>query len=644
MNKQTFASFVLGVFGLITVSSCIPFDQEAYDKLGAEDAARVQFFTNAAGTRPGNERDRKPTELLVEAIDRAQVKLDVCVYGFSRQQVIDAVVRAHYRGVQVRVVGDARHFGYGERGYRAMQEHRIPMQVGNQFHIMHNKFFVIDDRFTFVGTGNITTTGFTKNNNNWILIDSLEVADDFGQEFEQMFGGRFSAAKIPNFNGNKYQVGDTTVEVLFSPHEDTMGKMLEELDKAHTSVHFQIFAFTKDQVGSRFIRLHQKFTEFNRQQGMEDAPVISLGDQWSEGNADSKERPKKVVGILDKSQVHGNAQYHEVYRMVSNDIPMRIDANINSYTPGDYQAGGGRLHTKTMILDYGTPDARIVTGSFNWSSSATIANDEVLMVLRGERIVEQFMQDWRELWIASDRLPDGLCNANLAHQNSDFACASDDDIGPGSVIISEVHWDGWNGDTDPSDQTGFRDDLTNDEFIELYNTTDKMIDLSLWTINNGHDATMGFTPGTVIAPKSHFVLVDHNIPPFSEANPIRNEGVFQNADFVLNTINDPRFPRLNLKNTAFRIELRAPRDTTMETFDSPNIIDAVGDLGPPYAGGRVGQQTFSMERKRDGETYAADGEDPANWASCSSTEGNENVVEKYRDIVIATPGEWSTND
>ena len=41
---------------------------------------------------------------------------------------------------------------------------------------MHNKFFVIDGRFVVTGTGNITTTGFGKNDNNWVMIDSPEVA------------------------------------------------------------------------------------------------------------------------------------------------------------------------------------------------------------------------------------------------------------------------------------------------------------------------------------------------------------------------------------------------------------------------------------------------------------------------------------
>ncbi len=625
-------------------TSCVPFDEDAYQRMASDDAPRVQFYVNSPGSRPENERNRKPAELLVEAIDQADATLDACVYGFSNRKIIDAVVRAFYRGVKVRVVGDARHLSYGDRGYRTMLEHRIPMQVGNQFHIMHNKYFVIDGRFTFVGTGNITTTGFAKNDNNWILIDDVPVANDFAAEFQQMFEGRFSTAKIPNNNGNRYQVGDTNIEVLFSPHEDTMGKILSELNKAHTSVHFQIFAFTKDQVGSAFIQKHREFTAYNEEVGKGNLPAIALGDHWTEDNPDSGERPKKVVGIFDKSQIHGNGQFHEAYRIIANHLPIRLDANINSFLPGDYQAGGGRLHTKTMILDYGTPDARVVTGSFNWSSSATIANDEVLMVIRGERVVEQFMEAWRQLWITSGSIPEGLCVANIDYYDNgdgpgDVRCANN--VQPGDIVISEVHWDGWNGERDGSDRTGSsRDAQTNDEFIELYNTTDYPIDLSMWSLFNGFDANMGFTPGTVIGPKQYFLVLDHNISAFSELDPQRGVSAFKGGDFVLNTINDPRFPRLNLKNSASRLELRAPRDTTGPNPDfTPNIIDAVGDYGPPFAGGRQGDKTYSMERIFTNGVPAADGTVPGSWKQCSATEGGENVNDRFKPLIIATPGE-----
>lgn len=602
-----------------------PEDRESIDPT-------VQTFLNAPGSRNDNDRNRLPSEFLVHQIDEAKNSIDVCIYGFSKDNIIDAIIRAHDRGVEVRVAGDARHLQYRAHGYEALVERQIPMQVGNQFHIMHNKFFIIDDRFVWVGTGNITTTGFGRNNNNWVYMDSEPIASDFKAEFEQMFSGRFSKAKERIDNGERYQVGDTDVEVYFSPQEDGMGVIREELDKAHTSIHFQIFAFTKDEVGSDFVKKHEQFMRENAEldPNFKDKPVT----EW----------PKKVVGLLDRSQVHGNGQYHEGYRLTARGVPMRLDANENSRLPGDYQAGGGRLHTKTMILDYGTPDARVLTGSFNWSSAATISNDEVLLVLRGERVVENFMEGFREMWSLSRTLDGGWCYYMMPDENGDRPTCSDE-AGPGSVVISEVHWDGWNDQIDPSDHTGTRDDVSNDQFIELYNPTDRPINLSMWTLTGGKEVTIGdekvggdvkvgFTPGTVIEPGEYFLVLDHNVVPYSEGDPQRGHHAFVNPDFVLNMANDPRFPRLNLKNMGFFIDLR---DATGE------IIDVAGDRGPAFFGGRKetsrGVVNYSMERKIAADGSVGDGMKVDSWKASSVEQGGQNVHPDYRDIIMATPGE-----
>lgn len=614
---------VLCFFALLVVplASCNAFSDEDLEDLGKP---RVTAYFNSTGTREGNQRDVNAERAMVERIDSATGTLDACIYGFSNQNIIDAVIRAHYRGVRVRVVGDARHFGYNERGYRQLQENHIPIQVGNQFHIMHNKFFIIDELFVFVGTGNITRTGFNRNNNNWVMIDSPHVAADFLDEFDQMYAGKFSTAKERIDNGNTYQVGDTTVEVYFSPQEDAMGRIQEELDLADTNIHFTIFAFTKDQVGSRFIQKHREWSAENAANGDDDLPIL--------------ERPKKVVGILDRSQVHGNFLYHEVYRLVLNGVPMKYDANEASYLAGDYQAGGGRLHSKTMIIDRGTPNARVITGSFNWSSSATIANDEVMLILRGEEITEQYYREFENLWVQSKGITQGVCNYMIDYDpqtGEGPKCA--DEVEPGDILISEVGWYGWNGLVRGADYSGDERELTSDdEFIELYNTTDEAINLSLWTISNGDDFTVGFTPGTVIQPKQYFLILDHNLEAYSDSEPQREVEAYTGADFVMNLANDPRFPRLNLKDVS--LDLRLVDTLARE-------IDRAGDGRPPFAGGPDFSQTGEVVRVRSMERdiTMSDGTVPAAWSACSATEGGANVNEAFRDDVIATPGEPNSN-
>lgn len=585
----------------------------------AWEGGSIQPFFNVPGVVAGARTDNYATDILVQMIDRADATIDFAVMGFSRDEVIDALERAHYRGVRLRFVGDGRHMEHPSRGYELMDQLDIPMIVGNMYHIMHNKFFVIDGRYVITGTGNITPTGFERNDNNWVLIDSPQMAADFTDEFEQLLGGRFGAAKRVNDNGNVYQVGDTTVELYFSPQEDAMGRILEAIDSAEHSIHFYIFAFTKDQVGSGFIERHLDFEAYNAccsleaQQSLTDDEWLDCEDQFACSQEPYVERG--VRGVIDRSQLHSNGPYHEMYRLLTWGVNMRLDGNETSRQPGDYQAGGGRQHSKTFIIDAGTENAMVLTGSFNWSSSATVANDETLLVIHGAEASNLYLNQFEDLW----------SRANFV--GNDYA-GDNGTVQPGDVIINEVHWDGWNGDNDPSDFGG--DDVSNDEFIELLNTTDRTIDLSLWTLSTDDDFIVGLYPGTVIGPYEHFMLVDHNVDPFQDLVPQEEGGAFRNADFVMNTANDARFLRLNLHNAQFRVRLLDPRG---------NVIDEAGDGGPPFAGGRNDEGGTLRNRSMERRHPILPGNLPEAWAACGLDEGGENVRDEYRSRVIASPGE-----
>jgi len=606
-------------------------------------SARIRAYFNYTGTSARNGLDPEVDDMTIQMIDRAEVTIDFAIMGFSRRELIDALLRAHHRGVRLRFVGDARHLEGGTIGYEELDRLNIPSIVGNQFHIMHNKFFVIDHRFVVTGTGNITTTGYTKNNNNYVLIDDPYVAADFTAEFDQMFSGRFGANKVAIENGNTYEVGDTTLEVYFSPQQDAIGRILEGVESATHSLYFTIFAFTKDQVGSAIIAKHLEFSRYNRCCSPANLRE-RLGDEELTAACKAEfvcEQPfvtKEVRGLIDKSQLHSNGPYHEAWRMLLYGVPMRLDGNDNSFQPGDYQAGGGRLHSKTMVIDAGLPTAKVLTGSFNWSSSATIANDETFLVLNGTRITDEHAAWFEEIWALGKRFG----NAHIG----------EDGLRAGDIIFNEVQWDGYDGDLDTSDFGG--DDVSNDEFIELLNTTGHPIDLSMWVIGTKTDFTVGFYPGTIIGPYERFLILDHNLPPFSDLDPQVGSQAFKGADFVLNGANDARFIRLNLRNAAFFLRLIDP---------DGNLMDLAGDGGAPFAGGRrnlygspppscsnagncnrggeclygecVSLQAFSMERVHP----PGPGDDPASWKRCEAERGGINVVDRYKDIVIATPGE-----
>lgn len=616
---------------------------------------KVEVFFNFPGSEQANGIDTEVDDVVVQLIDRANATVDFAVMGFSRRSIIAALERAFYRGIRLRFVGNSRHAFGTVKGYLTLDRLNIPTQVGNQNHIMHDKFFVIDSRFTITGTGNITTTGFSRNDNNWVLIDSPQVAADFTAEFEQMFEGRFGFAKQRLDNGNSYQVGDTKVEVLFSPQEDAMGRILEAVNGAKESVEFFIFAFTKDQLGSLFIKKHQEFQQYNRccdpsRQGSLTDVDRNICMQAVTCEAPFRER--YVRGVIDRSQLHSNGPYHEVYRLLAFGVPVRMDGNDNSRTPGDYQAGGGRQHAKTLVIDGKTENPVVLTGSFNWSASATVANDETLLVLSGTHIGHQFADYFDYLF----RMAKVIGNRWVG----EAPMPGVKPIRPGSVVFNEIQWDGYNGRVDPAETANAeslrpQDFVYNDEFIELLNTTDQAIDLSMWTIATDDDFVVGLYPGTVIGPYERFLIVDHNTEAYDDLRPQFRDGAYLEPDFVMNNANDARFLRLNLHNARFRLRLIDPRGT---------VVDLAGNGAAPFTGGRTwtgnqsdprNQYVQSMERIHfdcEGQTDCSpiqDGGLATSWRACTLSDDagekeqqQSQIRPSYRAHVFATPGQPNT--
>ena len=250
--------------------------------------------------------------------------------------VIAALERAFYRGVTLRFVGNARHAFGTVGGYITLDRLNVPTQVGNQNHIMHNKFFIIDRRFVVTGTGNITTTGFGKNDNNWVLIDSPAVAEDFQAEFDQMFAGRFGYSKMKSLTTTAIRSVIRALKCIFCPQEDVMGRILEGVQNAKETIEFFIFAFTKDQLGSLLIEKDREFKAFNvccdPDDGYEDNTVSEGKCEALEGNdgvlRPSERRvpfqPRFVRGVIDRSQLHSNGPYHESYRLIANGVSIRM--------------------------------------------------------------------------------------------------------------------------------------------------------------------------------------------------------------------------------------------------------------------------------------------------------------------------------
>lgn len=551
-----------GILGAISCSKVQTTPEDPNDRL-------LEIYTNYPGIKPGGHRPPEFDIKLAELIDNAKKEVYWAMYGFYRPSIKDAVLRAVRRGLDVQLAGDSGTYSYGEVGYVQFEDllRRYPnakLIAGNSLSIQHNKFCIIDRRYVMTGTGNITDSEIDRNYNVWAIIESKELAEDFINEHQQMMSGRFGHAKDRTDNNNVFNVGGVKIEAYFSPHEDAMSQFLQAVAQAQQSIHFGIFAFTHDQLGRMFIQKHKEFTAANAADG---------------GN-------RVVRGVMDRSQLTHN-QYVEVYRVATScghtygfeaglavadggtinpfttawvpptavnsrctaPFDLRIDGDENNNSIGDWQAGGGRLHAKTIVIDAGTPNAKLMLGSFNWSPNANNNNDENLVIIHSPAIVDRYLKFWKQIY--DDGVPMDERLPTNAEKAAGIVTYQKRPVGTyQKIVISEVNYAGTTRNIG-----GKYYAYDGNEFIELYNPTNEALDISFWSlyfpvVDNytdpgvytsgwpGYEALakrglIGFPGGTVI-PAKGFVVVSKA----DQRNDITSDGYL----FPASVLYDPAAP------------------------------------------------------------------------------------------------------
>jgi len=171
------------------------------------------------------------------------------------------------------------------------------------------------------------------------------------------------------------------------------------------------------------------------------------------------------------------------------------------------------------------------------------------------------------------------------------------------VLINEIMWAGSSVSTA-------------DEWIELYNSSDQIVDISGWRIFDDVKAVeMAKIDDGQIDPEGYF-LVSNN----------EKDHEFSGGESVLNIDPDIVNSRVSLSNSNLKISLQKPdhKEPFSQNFET---VDIAGDGAKPLAGSS-GDQVYSMQRVK----YDLSGDQKEAWAN--SVE-RKNLDEGAREI--ATP-------
>jgi phosphatidylserine/phosphatidylglycerophosphate/cardiolipin synthase-like enzyme len=119
------------------------------------------------------------TEAVVNALEHATNSVLVQAYSFTSAPIAKALVEAHRRGVQVKVILDKsqRTEKYSEADF--LKNSEVPTLIDAQHAIAHNKIMILDDCLVLTGSFNFTKAAEENNAENLLVINDSALAKDY---------------------------------------------------------------------------------------------------------------------------------------------------------------------------------------------------------------------------------------------------------------------------------------------------------------------------------------------------------------------------------------------------------------------------------------------------------------------------------
>jgi phosphatidylserine/phosphatidylglycerophosphate/cardiolipin synthase-like enzyme len=305
------------------------------------------YFTDPGGPASNSLRGG-PDRALAEAIDNARLSVDMAIYELNLWSLRDALLRAHRRGLAVRVVTESDTSDSPE--IEALKQALIPVLGDRREGLMHNKFVIIDRSQVWTGSMNFTLNGAYHNDNNLIQVRSTRLAENYLVEFDEMFvDDLFGPASITNTPDPRFRLDNTGLEIYFSPDDGTASRLVDLIRAAKTEIHFLAYSFTSDEIAQALIERAE-------------AGVV-------------------ITGIMDASQVNSNPGT-EFERLQAAGVDVRLDGNPD------------KMHHKVLLID----QEIVITGSYNFSASAENNNDENTLVIHSTPLARRFLAEFQRVF------------------------------------------------------------------------------------------------------------------------------------------------------------------------------------------------------------------------------------------------------
>lgn len=293
--------------------------------------------------------------------------IHAAVFNINDGRIVDALVRAHRAGVEVRLITEARKFrpsAYWQTGDDALYAACVPLlgilRPGNG--AMHDKFVVFDGRKVATGSFNWEWGSSFENHENMILSSAPELVAAYAQRFEVISG------QVQRRRTAATELG-APASAFFGPDEPLYRTVGALIDGAKSSLHIAMFTakdFEFDENGARTSLLKK---------------VLA-----------AKARGVSVHFMTDFGIATG-AEYFGVTGEVDPTYLWLEQSGVHVVLGDPQTARYASMHHKFMVVD----GKLAVTGAFNWYYDAAFLNDEDIVVLRDPAVAARFVGEFADL-------------------------------------------------------------------------------------------------------------------------------------------------------------------------------------------------------------------------------------------------------
>lgn len=296
-------------------------------------------------------------------------RLEVCIYEFELKEYVDALQKALNRGVEVEVVYHAKK---SDTQTLVNEEIIAPLPSSirtprNTSKIFHHKFIVLSEKQpdgswkplkVLSGSTNWTFNGVYQQGNVGHVMEDETIAKTYHDLFTFIKAHPDQTQKVNNvkpFNNANSGISLTKpISVSFSPRtgKDDLLAIIAAIDGAKESMI----------LCSAFDIYEDIITAIQKQ-----PKIVKYGLQNSSS---------KITGFhrdFNSSFV--------VPAFLAKGIEGEFKTEITARRKGE---GNIFIHLKTIVLDFSTNDPTVITGSHNFSESASEGNDENLICIRGD--------------------------------------------------------------------------------------------------------------------------------------------------------------------------------------------------------------------------------------------------------------------